>query len=223
MTTCQSNQDQGSDCPDRNTESQRLREQVAFLELALARRNRDSLLLGVLLLAFCPYPLYIAGVVLDVSPFAYTFAHDLIHGSLAGCLLAQWSLISAFCMLNRRPAWERCAIFVGLATLMAAASVAAGVVHVWILADVLESQQRSWGKWLWRIPLLVVAGGIMLVVVLSVSLQVDRARFSRFNALEVSKYPAAVLLATSLVFWCGCRWMRMLGYRLYRATRPPSA
>jgi len=102
------------------------------------------------------------------------------------------------------------------------ASFAAGVVHVWLLTDVLESRQRPWRKWTWRIPLVLVAGGTVVAVVLFVATQTDRARFARIDVLNVSSYASAIVITSALVFWCGCRWMRMLGHRLYITARPRS-
>lgn len=323
---------------EQNSELEQLRAQVKSLGLSLARRKRDSLGLGVLLLAFSPYALYVPGIVLQSSPNAYGFLYFVVHGSLAGCLLAQWSLIAVFCVLNWRPAWQRCVLFLVLATLMATiglapvvpiqllshsasdklellvdvsyefvevitwlpgmiamamlpcfavkvtrrwttgpitrnieprsttlltyftttavcglgvilakrlltllavfgdpdqmsirvlyfvlyagvASLAAGLVQVWVLADVLERQHHAWRQWIWRIPLILLVGGGVLTIVYLIGKQTVPERFPLTDAsgvAAVAGYSVSIVLTAAFVFWSGCRWMRMLGHGLYR-------
>ncbi len=319
---------------DSDGEIQQLRDQVVSLELSLADRTRDSLLLSTLLLILCPYVFYLAAIILDQTPHSYGFAYFVIHGSLAGCLLAQWSLISVFCMLNWRTAWSRCLFFVGLATLIAATSIVpivmifvwineipkqfevvidfaylffdeviwlpgmialsilpsfglkvfrrwtigpssknvepraatlatyfitiafcaaglavaqwlwallggaygggpdpiaisilffsiyasvsalvVGFVHVWILENALNG--KSFRSWIWRIPVVLFAGGLLIVVLWFIGLQVDSVRFSRLDVWQVAGYNVSAVSVSSLVFWCGCRWVRTLGVELY--------
>jgi hypothetical protein len=99
------------------------------------------------------------------------------------------------------------------------ASLAAGFVHVWVLADVLERRRQAWRRWIWRISLILSAGGGVIAIVYLVGMQTIPERFPLTDAsgvAAVAGYSVSIVPTAAFVFWCGCRWMRSLGHGLYR-------
>lgn len=94
-------------------------------------------------------------------------------------------------------------------------SLTVGVMQAWVLVDVMGSRQRSWWPWLWRLPTLLVFGGALQAMMLLVGGLVDRETIAGVSFFDGATTSFVLVVMLSLLFWCGCRWMRRLGLRLY--------